>query len=503
MKTMNSFQRKSLYAALAGVGALGVTTAAEAVNVNPSGLGQVLLYPYYTVRTDVQLGNPYNSLLTVVNSTDSVKVVKVRFLEGKNSREVIDFNLFLSAYDVWTAAVIPSPATAGGRVVTFDHSCTVPAISTSQGGPGFVDFVNFQYATGGNDPDKGGDSLDRTKEGYVEIIEMGTFTSTDTVAVAATHVSGTPPCDKLSDASVTNEIFSNAGGLFGGMTLIDVGSGTDYTADAVALDNFSGGGRLASHGGFTPASTPTPNLQNVSDKGGNPPHSQVLANNNVYTSLWASGSADAVSAVLMHDSVLNVFVLDSGTHSATDWVVTFPTKHYAEYTKAGTGPALKLFQRNFNDGAGSCDDVSLNIFDREERTTSTPLTFSPPPPVSGNAICWEANVISFNGDGVTSNLFGSKNVANINTSFQDGWLALSFFPPTVLGTVHTLGNSATSITHIGGGTTSGNTVTYFGLPLIGFEAESYVNGVTTLGVLSNFGGNFVHKTTTSISQPLL
>jgi len=74
---MNTFTRKSLYAALAGVGALGVTGAAQAVNVNPNGLGQVLLYPYYTVRTD-NLGNPYNSLLSVVNSTNSVKAGKVR-----------------------------------------------------------------------------------------------------------------------------------------------------------------------------------------------------------------------------------------------------------------------------------------------------------------------------------------------------------------------------------------------------------------------------------------
>ena len=47
---MNTFNKKSLYAALAGVSALGVTGTAQAVNVNPDGLGQVLIYPYYTVR---------------------------------------------------------------------------------------------------------------------------------------------------------------------------------------------------------------------------------------------------------------------------------------------------------------------------------------------------------------------------------------------------------------------------------------------------------------------
>src|SRR5690349_512563 len=98
---MNTFKKKSLYAALAAVSAPGATTAAEAVNVNPDGLGQVLIYPYYTTRADAA-GNSYNSLLSVVNSTASGKAVKVRFLEGKNSREVLDFNLFLSPYDVWT-----------------------------------------------------------------------------------------------------------------------------------------------------------------------------------------------------------------------------------------------------------------------------------------------------------------------------------------------------------------------------------------------------------------
>jgi hypothetical protein len=232
----------------------------------------------------------------------------------------------------------------------------------------------------------------------------------------------------------------------------------------------------------------------------------VLANNAVYTSVWSVGP-DPVSAVLMHNQVLNVYVLDSGTKSQTDWVVTFPTKRF--YVKTGTGLATKLFQRNFNAGVGSCDDVSLNIYDREETTTTTPQTFSPPPPTPGNSLCWEANVISFNGDGVTSNVLASKNVANINTTFQNGWLNLGFFPASppagVTGTVHTLANTNTSITSIGGATTTGNTVTYFGLPLVGFEVESYTNGTLSVGgvnVLSTFGGNFVHKTKTCIGSTL-
>jgi hypothetical protein len=195
-------------------------------------------------------------------------------------------------------------------------------------------------------------------------------------------------------------------------------------------------------------------------------------------------------------------VLDTGTHSGTDWVVTFPTKRY--YVNVGTGNAPKLFQRNFNKTDGSCDDVSLAIFDREERTTSTPVGFSPPPPTQTNSICWEANVVTFN----NSNVLGSSNVANIPTTFQDGWLNMGF-PTGITGAlpqVHELVNTtATLVTSIGGSTSSGNTVTYIGLPVVGFAVQTFSNGVLVLptptgtgNVLSNYGGNFIHKYMTEI-----
>lgn len=480
---MNTFKRKSLYAALAGVSALGVTGAAQAVNLNPDGLGQVLIYPYYTTRADAG-GNAYTSLLSVVNTTSSAKAVKVRFLEGKNSREVLDFNLFLSKHDVWTAAILPS-TTGGALVGTLDKSCTLPLIPSAG-----QNFVNFAYT--GSNSDKGGTSLDRTKEGYVEIIEMATFTTSSTTSQIVTHVGGVPGqngyvCSDLTDAQASKDAVAPQGGLFGGMTLINVNDGTDFTEDAVAIDNyFQFSINLNSL--YNAAGSILPDLQLAS-----PPVSQVLANGSVYTSSWAFGTADPVSAVLMHSNVMNEFVLDAGTKSGTDWVVTFPTKRY--YVNVGTGNAPKLFQRNFNQTDGSCDDVSLAIYDREERTTSTPIGFSPPPPTQTNSICWEANVVTFN----NSNVLGSVNVANVPTSFQDGWLNLGF-PTAIVGaspTVHELINTTnTLITNIGSSTSSGNTVTYVGLPVVGFAVQTFSNGTLVVGgvtVLSNYGGNFIHK----------
>ncbi|HTS21502.1 MAG TPA: hypothetical protein VMN79_06770 [Casimicrobiaceae bacterium] len=492
---MNSFQRKSLYAALAGVGALGATGAADAVNLNPDGLGNVLIYPYYTVRSDAA-GNAYNSLLTVVNTTFSVKAVKVRFLEGRDSREVIDFNLFLSPYDVWTAGLIPSPSSGGGRLVTFDKSCTLPPIATTQGGQGFVDFVNFAYS--GTADDGAGNDLDRTKEGYVEIIEMATYATFQTVGFAVTHgngkVAGQPDCKPLSDGLASHEQNIVNGGLFGGMTLIDVGAGTDYTEDAVALDNFTVDESI-----YTAEGTTTPDLTFAF-----PAASQVVAENAVYTSLWNTGP-DPVSAVLMHAEVMNTYVLDPGTKSGSDWVVTFPTKRF--YVRHGTGLAPKLFQRNFNGVAGSCDDVTLSIWDREENALSTPATFSPPPPTQGNSICWEANVVTFNNSNVLASQNPGTKIVTQNipaTSIPgiDGWMNLGFFPTSITGTVHELISTDTEVTTIFG--SSGTTATYFGLPVVGFEVESYTNGTLNVGgtnVLSSYGGNFVHKYFTFIAPP--
>ena len=483
---MNTFKKKSLYAALAGISALGAASAVQAVNVNPGGLGQVLLYPYYTTRPD-NLLDPYNSLLSVVNSTDSVKAVKVRFVEGKNSAEVLDFNLFLSPFDVWTAAIIPTPGPGGGAMITTaDNSCTIPRIPAAG-----VPFVNFAYA-GGNS-DGATDSLDRTREGYVEIIEMATYSAQSTIAAEVIHASGVPPCGSgLTDTNAINEAYPPTGGLFGGISLINVLSGTDYTADAVALDNYSDTSIYAASGSISP------NLTQAS-----PSTSQVLSGGAVYTSDWLvattsptfAANTDPVSAVLMHNQVMNEFVLDSGTKSGTDWVLTFPTKRF--YINLGTGTAPKLFQRNFNKTAGSCDDVSLGIFDREEFTA--PTSFSPPPPSQTNALCWEANVLTFS----NSHLLGSANETNIPTAFQNGWLNLGFPLVTAAPNAHLLRNvGGTAITFINSGVSTGSSVTYYGLPVIGFAVQDFVNGTlpgSGIGLIqSSYGGNFVQKTTTLV-----
>jgi len=514
---MNTFNKKSLYAALAGLTALGATGAAQAVSVNDDGLGQVLLYPYYTVRS-TPAGGVYQSLLSVVNTSQSARVVKVRFLEGKNSREVLDFNLFLSKNDVWVAGIVPT--TDGAGIFTPDKSCTVPTVSSNPAAP--TPFVNYAYTGGSND---GGDSsLDRTREGYVEIISMadvftGTATYT-TITHALGSTPGTPDCDpaiiRSPDINTLNPQLANDVGpydpgwvmgdtLFGGITLINVANGIDIATEAVALASWNQ--TVGPNGGpefetLFPEGSILPNLAAVSPK-----TSVVTNGSSTYVTDWSltTNPVDAVSAVLMRNAVYNEFILDAATLSQTDWVVTFPTK-WAYYTGgqiqdaagAVVGVAVtKLFQRNFSGTKGACDDVAISRYDREEKTVTSSTTFSPPPPTTTDSICWEANVITFN----NTNLLGSKNLANIPTTFENGFVRLGFPVTTSPAGRHQLvGGPSTvfDVTTVGTTNVAVDPTTYIGLPVIGFASSTFKNGNVAAGSTVWYSGRQNHRYTRSI-----
>ncbi len=178
-------KRNSLTTAVvAGIaGVAGFAGLANAVDLNPDGLGQVLIYPYYTVN----IGQ--DTLFSVVN-TDPVngKAVKVRFLEGYNSREVLDFNLYLSPNDVWTAAVTQVSDDGGAQVSTSDQSCTDP--SRPGGLAGCVPFGCLSTAPAPVPADEGPQDITRTREGYIELISMGDIPPGPALAGDVFHVGG-------------------------------------------------------------------------------------------------------------------------------------------------------------------------------------------------------------------------------------------------------------------------------------------------------------------------
>jgi hypothetical protein len=497
---MNTFKKKALFAALTGLGVMGMVGSAQAVSLNPDGLGQVLIYPYYTVRDGGGV-NAFNSLISVVNSTDQGKAVKVRFLEGKASQEVLDFNLYLSAEDVWTGAVVPTAD--GAKLVTYDTSCTAPPIPAAG-----VAFRSFQYT--GNNRDQEDQTLNRTREGYVEIIEMADIDPDSPTGKAITHVNGVPAdCTKVQDSGNTpqwtiDDLDTGTGGLFGSMTLINPNEAQDVAYEATALDAFfEGPGHIWRFSGNI-----LPNLAMV-----RPKTSLVVNGPEVFVTQWSVDSgADAVSAVLMNSGIFNEFVLDDSVAAKTDWVITFPTKsyYYSGFTAERARKVQKLFQRDFVAG-GACDDMDIVFFDREERRQRAQGDFSPPPPEGvGASLCWEANVVTFGHSASTASALRAENRYNLSlpAAYDNGWAKFTFAVASPAssnadfntGDAHKLVGGATKYINMMATmpAVSDEAQTVFvGLPMVGFAVQQFNNGEAVSGdfgkIWASYAGRISHR----------
>jgi hypothetical protein len=520
-------KRNSLTTALlAGLaGAAGLASSAHALNLNADGIGQVLLFPYYTVNKGNQ------TLVSVVNTTNRVKAVKVRFLEGRNSKEVLDFNLYLSPFDVWTGAVFAGGATGPASLTTSDTSCTVPRIT----GP--VPFRNFQYTGTNQDWSSSGTpaslaallgAIERTREGHLEMIEMGllrTGTGSTQLAEEATHnATGVPNnCQALVNAWlppsggwVVNrqaDIDTPAGGLYGAGTIVDVANGTLHAYNADALEGFY---TNAAEPGFLHANPGTidPDLGDA-DNGTGTINVNIFTGNGTLTQYTVPARAktrtttlpysyDAVSLVYMHDAIYNEYVTEAAVGASSEWVITYPTKE--AYVDVLSNTLVRApFTDAFRDNGSACEEVTIEYWNREEQVPgSVPgsVDFSPPPP-AGNptspAFCYEAQVVAFNqsqvGAGQPSSIFGSTYASNINTrtvsgaTFTTGWTKITFDDSLTGAIDNAMIPSATNgIVNV---TAAG--VGLAGLPVAGFWSANYVNNNVTPGTLANYSGAFKHR----------
>ena len=467
-------------AVIAGIaGVAGISNMASAVYLNSDGLGQVLIYPYYTVNSNNQ------TLLSVVNTTNAGKAVKVRFLEAYNSREVLDFNLYLSPHDVWTAAVVPSGTGAG--VFSTDNSCTVPALQKSAGA---IAAGKGQFSTAAIDGrvapvDGGPRDLSRTLEGYIELIEMATVTNDENNSLSAiTHSSGIPAnCPQVvkawsggywTQSAGANDTGSPTGGLFGSASIINVPMGTIEGYNADAIDQFYLANGIPKH---TAPESLAPSLND-----GTSTTSYVFAPSptsavpSLVTTTY-SRSVDAVSSLFMADAIYNEYWTGAGTNASSEWVITFPTKRF--YVDRYTTPTAPLppFEVAFSsaNGGTSCASIGIAYYDREEGQPGGDVGFSPAP-VYGNSLCYEAQVVTFNQGSAGSTILGSRLTANISTGYPNGWAQIDLYN----------GNAS----HILSSTGSGNQ--YRGLPVTGFWVGQLVNG-NVGGVLSNYSGLYRHK----------
>ena len=183
----------SLAVATSAAGVTGLATAQMYINTEHT--GEALIFPFYSAQ------NGNDSLISIVNTTSDYKAVKVRIIEGMESDETLDFNLYMSPQDHFAFAVTADGD--GAKLVTNDTSCTVPAITGGE--QSFTDLLWVEDDDDGNP--LVGTAEGREQAGYIEVIEMGQIIRTD-FQEAIIHVDGEPVnCDYVVEAwSVVDDV---------------------------------------------------------------------------------------------------------------------------------------------------------------------------------------------------------------------------------------------------------------------------------------------------------
>ena len=503
-----NFMKKSSAACLrlpALLAGLILAPLVGAMSLSTDGGGQVLLFPYYSVEAGNQ------TLISIVNAAPQGKATRLFFREGRNGRLVAELSIYLAPYDVWTGAVFSLDAGAA-NLATDDNSCTVPALKTSQtlpvlgNGRRYLPFSNSAY-TGGND-DAGPDDLARTREGYVEFIEMAAVTGQRSFEALFPGLGVVPAdCPSLVAAwaaggywqlDASADLSAPGGGLFGTAYLTDVAEGTLQMYPADAIDGFSGRILHVAPGLGQPTladanagASATIGVDVFSDGAPVSLHYPVPAQ-----------AIDAVSALFMADRLDNEFVINPQLGAASEWVVGFPTKRF--YTDVAAGPAIEPFDQVFprtGSTAGAPVFLYLDAWTREGRSIECmpPYSYADcivgvPPPPDVPRLNWVSNVIAFNQPGdllePRTRILGSRlgfpiNLLNLRdgSDAAEGMVRLSF--PADADS--TQGRLRADI--------DGHRLR--GVPAQGFWVASYTNRAVTPGVLANYSDAVRHLTRTS------
>ena len=482
-------QTRILSRILAPMMLLGANVAG-AVSLSASGMGQVLIYPYYTVNKG------QDTLISVVNASDVGKILEVDFVEGYNGREVLKFILLLSAHDVWTAAISQTADDGGATMRTSDKSCTDPLIPTDG-----VAFRSGAYdGTGPVPADEGPQGITRTREGFIEIFTLGDIPPGSATETAITHVqngtpgAGVPPgCATLNANTYYSEGITPTTGLFGSGSIVNVGQGTFFAYNADALADFTD----------VPLLSPDASVHHFMQDANSAEAVNGVATSYTYDAQgrpiatdWAFG-IDAVSAALMAETIQNEYLTSASLGANTDWVVTFPTKQFYVDDLYGSVPFPPFVEAFHAPGISTVTMVATH-FDREEGSEQQPPAcdqtgcMAYPPLTLG----YQVNVLSY--------------VEGSNLTFTIGT------PSRVLGSVLTYsaldpfgeqGFTTADLTvgdggHIlpGGVDSDGNDVLAFGLPTVGFMVYNIINAHAQPGMLANYGGAFAHRSTTCIDN---
>lgn len=440
-------------AAMGGFAGQASAQIADNLQFNPSGVGHILIVPYFSTQSS-------NVTALSITNTDTVngKALKVRFRGASNSDDVFDFQVFLSPGDVWTAG-ISRDASGVSRLDTADKSCTLPAN------------VNRTFITSRLPANATPDVANETREGYVEIFNMGDIVDTSgnykDLFDAVKHVDGVPDCTSSVLTAITQENSSTylsepTTGLMANWFIVNVDKVLVYSGEAAAIEARVGSttpptpglGNIVYWDQRSTALSPAQANANTADpllRGATPVVAGARYDLPDLSTPYTSGAATpfeqayALSASIATLEAAGEYFNLASLGASTDWVVTFPSRrYYAAVRYTGTGaPAIvrnassdgNIYFTAGNTELGSASNggrpyqicsklgtQALGFYDREETPTLTDdIVISPGTP-EALSLCGEVSVVGINGTTAdASATFATVARKNVQTGFTEGW----------------------------------------------------------------------------------
>lgn len=211
-----------------------------AVELSDNDQGDVIIFPFYTVEND------HTTTVNIVNNTDKVKAVKIKFKDRFFDRDVLDFNIYLAPYDEYhftlDDTISNSSDHLGEQSTIFyreDSSCT-PYLSDAYFPNGqpflpfFMDQVDSQFDR----------NMDRTQTGTMSVIDMGEVIEPEAQAILFTN--GVPnDCPRITDnwyyyywnGAGTQSMSTIKGGLSASMLISNELSGASSNMNPIVLNN--------------------------------------------------------------------------------------------------------------------------------------------------------------------------------------------------------------------------------------------------------------------------
>lgn len=369
--------------------------------LNPEGKGDLLIFPYYDVRT-INSKNQ-DTLFMIINETTNTYTsptnhhgvaAKLRFREWDKSEEVFDADIWLSDNDVWVGVVRLNATTNIANIwssdwviydFTADYFIVKKLLDNSGAGYDFItQNITFTLPSGWT-------KEKMTQLGYFEVIgEERTETK-----VSTTYPDRVYRLDESTeDAGYQYPDCPNS--LMGTAYILRSADGVAMGYNATAFANFSVNNRSL----FVAPGSLNPQLSSAED------------------------TLDQLEFQLSKEDIFGAYSIESSIAGKASLIITFPTKHYhydANRNRIVTSNNPYLAAKE-NDG----EVITVTIYDRNEnKITPDKSWWSPPPTIPPLSLPYEVNICGFYA-GTSPTIAGRDNVAFPTSTFDSGWVWVWF-----------------------------------------------------------------------------